>query len=629
MAKTIVELFEEQVHRSAVRPALRRRRDGIWEEFTWKEWWDASERIAAGLISDGVSTEERICVVVSTRLQWVVVDMGIAMAGGVSVAVDVETSTTELARVLSENDVHTVVVENPLQLGKVVEARETASTVERVVYIDSDVLVAAPGRRGGDFVRLESLAMPDDLIVESLDELRGRGREVLADQPRYVAGRRRKIDPEMPAVISYTAGVSDRPRGVILTHHNLAAQIEALASLQLFSSDDVHLLFLPLAHVFARILYLAAVGYGMTTVFGRGPEHLLEDLSEVEPTLMAAVPRIYERLQNEIVDRVRRRRWRSRLLPAALEVGKAVSHRVQSGEDVGTFLKWEHRLFSHLLLEDVRELLGGRMRFLIAGGAPLREETCEFFFATGVLLLEGYGLTETSGAVSFNMPDDFRIGSVGKPLPGIEVTIGEDDEILIRGDTVMDSYVTTDDDDGRVIDDRGWLHSGDIGRFDDDGFLYVTDRKRDAIVTSTGQHVAPQPIERRLRDHPLVAHAAVVGDGRPHLAALVALEPDAVLEFIDDSELDGRIPVRELTIHPRLRRELRAHVRQINRQVSSFERIRSFSVLPEFLSMRNRTLTAEGRLRRAELLRRYDAEIHRLYEEGESVEHVHDAPADQ
>lgn len=620
MSATIVELFEEQIHRSSVTPALCRHRDGIWEEFTWKEWWDGSERVAAGLMEAGVERGDRVGIVASTRLEWVVVDMGVAMAGAASVALQVETSAPELARVLADNDVETVVVEDPLQVNKVLEARESAPSVRRVVCIEQNVLVASQGRRGGDFLRLESMAVPDELVVESLDDLRDRGRSRLANEPRYVAARRRSVDEQTVATLVYTAGVSDRPRGVALTHGNLVAEVEALSSLQLFSNDDSQLLFLPLAHIFARLLYLAAVGYGMTTIFGRGPDRLVDDLAETSPTLMASVPWVYERLRDDIVDRIRKRRWRSRLLPVALEVGKAVSRRVQAGGDVGPVLRWEHRLFSQLLLEDVRELLGGEMRFLISGGAPLDEEICEFFFAAGVLLLEGYGLTETSGAVSFNMPDDFRIGSVGKPLPGVEVTIAEDGEILVRGPTVMKSYVTDREDEHRVVDEDGWLHTGDIGRFDDDGFLHLTDRKRELIVTSTGNHVTPGALEDELCAHPLVAHAVVVGDGRPHLAAVVALEPDAVLDFVEERELDGDKPVRELTFHPRLRQQLRSHVDEINRRRSSYERILSFRVLPEFLSVRNRTLTASGTVRRAEILRRYEPEIEALFEGGEAVE---------
>ncbi len=613
MARTIVELFEEQVHRSSVRVALRRYRDGVWETTTWKEWWEASERLAAGLITSGLEPGEKVCVVSSTRLEWVVVDMGLAMAGAVSVPLSAAASAHELRQALTDNQIGTVIVEDPIQLGKVAEAIGQDTLLRRVIYFDDDVLVETRGRQGGDYMRLESMGLPGELQRESLIDVMGRGRAALAEEPRFVARRRRSVDAQTVATILYTAGVSDQPRGVVLTHANLAAQVEAMSSLKLFSSDDIQLLFLPLAHIFARVLYLAAVGYGMTTVFARGRGRLVEDLAEVKPTLMASVPRVYQRLQQEIVERIRQRQIRSRLLPVALEVGKAVSRRTRGGDRVGLFLGWEHRFFSQLLLEDVRQWLGGEMRFLISGGAPLDRETAEFFFSAGVLLLEGYGLTETAGAVSFNMPDDFRFSSVGKPLPGVDTTIAEDGEILVRGPTVMQGYLEDKDRDIQGIDEDGWLHTGDIGHFDSDGFLHLTDRKRDVIITSTGRHVVPAAIERELCNHPLVAHAILVGEGRPFLAAAFALEPDGVLDFVDRHDLDGRRPVRSLTGDPRVRQALKAHIDGVNRHRTTYEHIQRFCVLPEFLTTRDGTLTASGTVRRAVVRRRFWREIEDLF----------------
>ena len=620
MAQTIVELFEDQVHQSSVRPALRRHRDGVWEEFTWKEWWDASERVAAGLIEAGLNEGEKVCVVVSTRMEWAIIDMGLAMAGAVGVPLHVATPAQELTRVLFDNEIRIVIAEDPVQLGKVLEAQREVSCVEYVIYLDDDVLVSTGrSRRSGDFMRVESLALPSTLRVDELDDVMGRGRSVLAEEPRFVARRRRAIDADTVASVLYTSGVSDRPRGVVLTHGNLAAQVDALSGLHLFSSDDVQLLCLPLAHIFARVLYLVGVGYGLTTVFARGPQRLSDDLAEVEPTLMASVPRVYRRLQRDIVKRLQRRKIRSRLLPVALEVGRAVSQRSQQGERVGPVLRWEHKLFSSLLLEEVYEHLGGQMSFLISAGSPLADETAEFFISAGIVVLEGYGLTETSGAVSFNMPDDYRIGSVGKPLPGVDVTIAEDGEIFVRGETIMKCYVDGANEPARGVDDEGWLHTGDLGRFDGDGFLFLTGRKRELIVTSTGKHVVPEGIEQDLCEHPLVAHSVLAGEGRPWLAALLALDPDGVLDFVDRHDIDGDRPVRELTGHRRLRQELQAHLDEVNRRRSSYDRVRTFAVLPEFLSVRNQTLSASGELRRMEVLRRFEEEVEALFqEEGEN-----------
>lgn len=462
-------------------------------------------------------------------------------------------------------------------------------------------------------MRIGSLTMAGSFEVLALEALQAMGRAALAEEPRYVARRRRNIESETVATIVYTSGVSDRPRPVVLTHANLAAQVRALAALQLFSSEDVQLLALPLAHIFARMMYLAGVCYGMTTVFSRGPSHLMDDLVATQPTLMASVPRVYERLRTTMVENIEERRWRSRLLPVALEVGRAVSRRARGEERVGPLLALEHRLFRNLLLEDLHQHLGGRMRFLICGGAPLAKETSEFFFAAGLLLLEGYGLTETCGAVSFNMPDDFRFGTAGKPLAGVDVTIAEDGEILVRGETVMRPNVQLDDSGFRGIDEDGWLHTEDIGHFDRDGFLHLTDRKREMIVTSKGEHVVPASLERELSDHPLVAHALLLGEGRPFLAALLALDADKVLAFVREHHLDPRRPPRELLASPEIHRELTRHIQGMNRRRPSYERVREFVVIPEFLTSRSGTLSASGSLRRMEVVRRHDDLVEALF----------------
>ena len=619
MSQTVVELFEEQVHRSSVRPALRRFHDGIWEEFTWTEWWDLSERVAAGLMECGLAPGDTICVLASTRMEWVIADMAIAMAGAISIPLHAATAPRQLGKVLAENQTTIIIVEDPVQLGKLLEIQDSTPSLTHIIYLDQDVLVESQ-RGGGEFLRIRSMALPADIEVLSLDATGARGRAALSEDPRFVARRRREIDGDTTATILYTAGVSGDPRGVILTHSNLAAQVEALSALQLFSRDDVQLLFLPLAHIFSRVLYLAAVGYGMLSVFGRGPGRLVDDLAEIQPTLLASVPRVYERLHQELVDRIQQRGVRAHLLPAALEVGKTVSRRTQGGNRVGVFLRWEHRIFSRLLLEDVRQWLGGRMRFLLSGGAPLAKETAEFFFAAGVSLLEGYGLTETSGVVSCNMPDDFRLGSVGRLLPGIDVTIAEDGEILVRGDTVMKGYVGEgegrQDQRLRAVDQDGWFHTGDIGHFDARGYLFLTDRKRDLIVTSTGKHIVAAPLERALCDHPLIAHAIVLGEGRPYLGALVAVDPDGLLQFVDQNKINGDRPIRQLTADPRVSQELRSHIDRVNKERSTYEHIRKIAVLPVFLSTQNQMLTASGNLRRAEVVQSFEDIVANLFEGG-------------
>lgn len=481
MTRTVVELFEEQVHRSSVRPALRYYRDGAWEQASWKEWWDRSERLAAGLLDGGVDPGEAIALVMSTRMEWGIADMGIAMTRGSCLALDAGLDADELVRALAENQVRTAILEGPMQVAVLSGRAQDLPELRRLIVVEEDALVQTAGV-GRSLLRMESLTLPKRWEVLTVEAVTATGRHRLTAEPRFVANRRREIQSEDVAAILYTAGVTAPARGVRLSHKNLAAQLKSLAAMQLFTSEDVQLIFLPLSNMFGRVLYLAAVGYGMTSAFGRGYHRLLEDLAEVQPTLLASVPQVYESLREDLVRRVERRGPRSRLLPLALRVGRTVSRRVQGDDPVGLILAMEHRLFSRLLLEDVRQRLGGRMRFLISAGAPLNPETAQFFFSTGVLILEGYGLTETAGAVTFNLPDDFRFGSVGKALPRVEVAIDERGEVLIRGETVMVGFVSDEvSGEGQpVVDEDGWFHTGDRGRFDREGFLFLDGRVKES-----------------------------------------------------------------------------------------------------------------------------------------------------
>ncbi|TXD37641.1 AMP-binding protein [Lujinxingia vulgaris] len=611
MVNTLVELFEEQVQRSSVRVAMRFYEDQAWTARTWRDWWERSERIAAGLMALGIEAGDHVALIASTRPAWVEADMGIAMAGAATVALHPAAGEAGIAAALSHCKPGVVIVEDPVQMARLVAIPEALASVRAVIYVDADVMVKTRGGRARELMRVDAFQLPEHIARLSIDELGQQGRRKLAEDSRYVASRRRQITPEMNAAVVFTAGTSAEPRAISLTHHNLVAQVEAMSALRLFSFDDVQLLFLPLAHVFARVLYLAGMGSGMTVAFGRGARHLLDDLEEVRPTLLASVPWVYERLQAEIVSRVEERGLRAQLMPLALEVGKTVRRRMLGGQPASRLLRWEHAFFSKVLLEDVRERLGGRMRFLISGGAPLRPEITEFFFSTGVQLLEGYGLTEACGAVAFNLPEDVRIGSVGRALPGVDVTLAEDGEVLVRGDTV--AHGLTQGEGAGQVDARGWLHTGDIGRFDREGFLFIVDRKREVVMTSTGRQIAPGPLESALEEFELIAHAVLVGEGLPFVSALVALNPDRLLEFVQAQGLDYRASVRELTTHPTVHQALMGHLDEVNRRHAVAERIRRIAVIPEFLSVADQTLTASGEVRRPVVLERYQALVDSLY----------------
>ncbi len=612
MAETLVELFEEQVQRLGVRTALQYFRDGEWEELTWKEWWDESERLAAGLIELGCKPGQRVGLMASTRREWVITDMAIAMAGAVSVTMDPAMTVRELMRAVEESGAQILVVEHPLHVSRLVELARQGQHIGGVVYLDGHLHTSIGGTVGGDLVRIEEVALPPQMDVQSVSETMQKGRRALSGQPRYVASRRRALESDREATVVYTSGVSDEPRGVVLTHANLVAQVKGLSTLKLFGDEERQLLVLPLAHIFARLMYLAAVGYGMTTSFGRGPKSLSDDLQAVKPTLVACVPKMVERLRGHIEERLEKKGVRGRWLKKALK-------KVGAADGEGTLEAVKRRSLTRWAEDDIRHWLGGRLDHLVCGGAPMKMEAHRFFQALGYVVLEGYGLAESAGGVSFNMPDDYRIGSVGKPLPGVDATIAEDGEILVRGPMVMKGYLGGEAEEPRGVDRDGWLHTGDIGEFDTDGFLYLKDRKAELVVTSTGRHVATDGLEKALTKHPMVAHAVVLGEGRPYLGALVSLEADELLDFIRAEKLDEGQPIEELTNHRRVREVIGEHFDGVNSKRNRRERIRYFRILPEFLSLQQRTLAPSGEVRRAAVIERFRNYVEELFEEGETA----------
>lgn len=613
MQRTLIESFEEQVHLSSMRPALGFYEDGTWQTISWKEWWDRAERLAAGLLASEVKPGEPVLLLASTRVEWVIADMAITMVGAVNVPLPENSSSKMVEKVLRAHPIRIGIAENPLHVAKIIESKAGRSLKE-ILYLDEDVLLSVLGVRGMEYLRVDQLVGTEKMSLESLDMCSAKGRARLAEDSRYVARRRRELKGDDLVTIVYTAGVQGSPRGVRLTQNNLRAQVESLASLQLFSPSDRQLLFMPLAHIFTRVMYLASLGTGMVTAFGRGPETLLEDLQNLKPSVLASVPRVFERIEGELRKKIATQGLRGKFLPFALKVGQQVRRKRQQGFGVGSLLGLEHRVFSNLLFEDLQALLGGSLRFLISGGAPLKLETAQFFFATGIPILEGYGLTESSGVVSLNQPEDFRLQSVGKPIPGVDVTIAEDGEILLRGETIAQSYWINGNEIS-ALDDAGWFHTDDLGFFDSQGFLYLKDRKSELLVTSTGKHISPTPLEEALEASPLVQRAFMVGEDRPYLSVLFLIDSSGLLALLDEKGGGEGQSVRELLHDPILHNELKAHVQLVNREHTEGEEVRSFLVLPEFFSPQDEIFKTTRAGGRREFLKRFQKEIEELYKE--------------
>jgi long-chain acyl-CoA synthetase len=451
-------------------------------------------------------------------------------------------------------------------------------------------------------------------LVLTWEELRRRGREHAATHTSLLAERVASIQPDDVATIVYTSGTTGQPKGVIQTHANHMAALDSLAQIPGVQPGDVHLLFLPLAHSFARVEAFMAVHRGLVTAFAQSLDTLAEDLREVRPDFIFAVPRVFEKAHARIAATLAAaspaRRW---LFAQAMRVGRTVSRLQEAKRPIPTSLQLARRVADRLVFSSVRRALGGRLRFAVSGGAPLAREIAEFFHAVGLLIVEGYGLTEACPALTFNRITDFKFGSVGQAIPQVELQIASDGEILARGPNVATrGYLKRPQETAEVFTPDGWLRTGDVGRLDDEGFLYLTDRKKDLIVTSGGVNIAPQFVEQLLRRDAFIADVMVYGDRRPYPTALIALNAEELARFARRRGL--LVPDHaQLTQHPEILARVQAAVDTANAQLQSYARIKKFAVIPAELTEVAGELTPTQKVKRQVVAARYHALLEALY----------------
>jgi long-chain acyl-CoA synthetase len=588
----VVQMFALRAKRSPDLPALRFKRHGIWRTLTWRDWQRAAEAVAAGLIARaGLERGERVALMATTRVEWAVCDLAIALVGAVSVPIYPSSTPEQAAYVVRDSGAVAGIAGDAAQAAVL----RAAGGLRSVVVFDE------PGAEdlGLDLLQAEGEARLDELqptLTATADQL------TLAD----------------PFTIVYTSGTTGVPRGVVLSHKNLVYEAWAIKNVIAADRSDEQLMVLPLAHVFARHLLWGAVEQGAVTAFlpatrgTSGAAQLTAAFQEVAPTYMCAVPRVYDRFYNQILGEIQAG---GALVQAAfercMEVGRKVSMCRQRGQSVPGTLALKMNVADRLFFTRIKQQFGGRLRFFVSGGAPLRREVAEFFHAIGVLILEGYGLTETTGATHVNRPDRFRFGTVGPAMPGVELRIADDGEILVRGPGVMHGYHDLPDATAEALDPGGWLHTGDIGELRD-GFLAVTDRKKHLIITSGGKNIAPQPLEGRLELGEGIAHALVIGDARPHLVALIALDVPALLAVARREGLACRGPA-DLARHPRIQQIVQGHIDRLNADLADFEAIRRFAVAPGEFSEASGELTPTQKLRRREVAAKYASLIDSLY----------------
>jgi long-chain acyl-CoA synthetase len=561
---------------------LRRRRDGQWHDVTWKEFGEEVRGVAKGLVAAGVAAGDRVALQAKTRYEWTVLDFAIWTAGAVVVPVYETSSPDQVAWILSDSGATAVIVERDEHAAAVESVRDQAPDL-RSVYVIEDGAV---------------------------DQLIAAGKDVPDSE---LEARRATLSADSLATLIYTSGTTGRPKGCELTHGNFLFEIGNGMSLlgRFMNVQGSLLLFIPLAHVLARVLQVGAVK--TRTVIGHTPDvsNLVQDLGEFKPTFVLAVPRVFEKVYNSAKAKAEGD-GKGKIFDKAAQVAIDWS-RAQDKGGAGLALKAQHALFDKLVYGKLRAALGGRCLGAISGGAPLGERLGHFFRGIGVTVYEGYGLTETTAAASVNHDDALRIGTVGRPLPGVEFAIADDGEVLIRGGIVMRGYWRNEEATKEAIDSEGWFHTGDLGELDSDGFLKITGRKKEILVTAGGKNVAPAVLEDRLRAHRLVSQCIVVGDQRPFIAALITLDQEALPAWLESKGKPTDQSIEQVREDPELKAEIDAAVKDANKAVSQAEAIKKFTILGTDFTEDNGMLTPSLKLKRAVVMKEFDAEVEGLY----------------
>ncbi len=561
---------------------LRRRRDGQWRDVTWQQFGEEVRGVAKGLIASGVAAGDRVALQAKTRYEWTVLDFAIWTAGGVVVPIYETSSPDQVAWILSDSGATAVVVENDEHAAAVATVRDQAPALASVHVLDDDA-VGTLTQAGRD--------VPD----AELD------------------ARRATLNAESTATLIYTSGTTGRPKGCELTHGNFIFEIENGMGLlgRFLSPGSSLLMFLPLAHVLARVVAVGAVK--TRTIIGHTPDikNLLEDLGEFKPTFVLAVPRVFEKVFNSAEARAEGD-GKGKIFDKAAQVAIDWS-RAQDTGGPGLVLRLLHAVFDKLVYGKLRAALGGNCVAAISGGAPLGERLGHFFRGIGVTVFEGYGLTETTAAASVNHDGGLRIGTVGQPLPGVTFRIADDGEVLIKGGIVMRGYWKNEDATKEAIDAEGFFHTGDIGELDADGFLKITGRKKEILVTAGGKNVAPAVLEDRLRSHRLISQCIVVGDQRPFIGALITLDEEALPQWLESKGKPAGQTIEQVREDADLKAEIDTAVKDANKAVSQAEAIKKFHILRTDFTEDNGMLTPSLKLKRSVVMKEFGDEVEGLY----------------
>jgi len=585
-SNTMADVVALAAERHGDQTALRHKVGEEWLDVSYSELGEAVSEIARGLIDLGLAHGDKVAILANTRPEWTYANFGILASGCASVSVYQTNSAEECHYVLEHSESRAVFVEDAEQLAKVREVESKLPKLEHVILID-------PADDIGDAVTLDALRE------------RGRGREAAELAERTAAVRREDI-----CVYIYTSGTTGPPKGCLISHGNYRDVTSMTETQGVISAGDSVYLFLPLAHAFALLIQFVATDLGATIAYWeKDAQKIIPNLMEVKPTYFPSVPRMFEKIYTLATSNAPDKEQ----LEQAVALGLEVRLMQQRNEEVPAELQAAFEKADEALYQNVRNIFGGEIRQCVTGAAPIAQEILEFFFACGVPVFEGYGMTETSTIATANTLEAFRFGSVGKPIPGVEVKIADDGEVLLRGANIFQGYYKNEKATSETLAD-GWLHTGDLGSVDEDGFLYITGRKKDIIITAGGKNITPANLENGLKQNRWISQAVVVGDRRPYLGVLVTLDPEELPAFAEQHGL----AVEDVTDSEQMRSEVQAAIDAVNAKVGPVEQIKYFKILPKDLAQETGELTPTLKVKRNVVNEKYAADVDALYEQQQS-----------
>jgi long-chain acyl-CoA synthetase len=596
-SKTIADLLPLAARRYGDAPAIMFKDDGgAWVKRSFNEILGTARSLSLGLIDLGVEAGDKVAILANTRPEWTHFDFAALSAGATVVPIYQTNSPEECQYVLDNSDARVVIVEDDEQMEKIRAIRDQAPKLEQVIRMTGS---------------------SDDAI--SIEDLVARGAGVA--ESRW-EDRWRAVTPDDICTFIYTSGTTGPPKGCIISHGNYRAMLDMVVEGGALGvgngepgEEEISYLFLPLAHSFALLIQLASVELGATIAYWeRDPLKIVPNLSEIRPTYFPSVPRIFEKIYTAANAAAEKQGGlKKAIFTWAMGVGRRMRETERAGREPGWLLQKQYEIADKQVLSKIRGLFGGRLRQATSGAAPINPEILSFFDAAGILVLEGWGMTETSTAATISTPDDFKIGTIGKPFPGCEVRIADDGEILVKGPNVFKGYYKNEEATREALVD-GWLHTGDIGEIDPDGYLKITGRKKDIIITAGGKNITPANLEAEIKQHPLVSQCVVIGDRRPYLVALVTLDPEEIVAYAKEHDMPQ--DPAALAKDAEVRASIEAHVEKINERFARVEQVKKIEILPADLSQEGGELTPTLKVKRAVVASKYEDEIESLYSAG-------------